>query len=56
MERGVYFDGWFKNNHCYHPSLPLRSLQMIEDLEKYHGTLLVWSAMGGGSIPVLSGA
>ncbi len=50
MERGVYFDGWFKNNHCYHPSLPLRSAQMIEDLEKYHGTLLVWSAMGGGSI------
>ncbi len=50
MERGVYFDGWFKNNHCYHPSLPLRSLQMIEDLERYHGTVLVWSAMGGGSI------
>ncbi len=50
MERGVYFDGWFKHNHCYHPSLPLRSLQMIEDLEAYHGTLLVWSAMGGGSI------
>jgi hypothetical protein len=50
MERGIYFDGWFKNNHCYHPSLPLRSAQMIEDLEKYRGTLLVWSAMGGGSI------
>lgn len=50
MERGVYFDGWIKHNHCYHPSLPLRSLQMIEDLEKYHGTILVWSALGGGSI------
>lgn len=50
MERGIYFDGWFKNNHCYHPSLPLRSMQMIDDLEKYHGTILVWSAMGGGSI------
>jgi len=50
MERGIYFDGWYKNNHCYHPSLPLRSMQMIEDLEKYHGTLLVWSALGGGSI------
>lgn len=50
MERGVYFDGWMKHNHCYHPSLPLRSLQMIEDLEKYHATILVWSAMGGGSI------
>ena len=50
MERGIYFDGWYKNNHCYHPSLPLRSRQMIEDIEKYRGTLLVWSAMGGGSI------
>lgn len=50
MERGIYFDGWYKNNHCYHPSLPVRSMQMIEDLERYKGTLLVWSALGGGSI------
>lgn len=50
MERAIYFDGWHKNNHCYHPSLPFRSMQMIEDLEGYHGTLLVWSALGGGSI------
>lgn len=50
MERGVYFDGWYKNNHCYHPGLPFRSMQMIEDLERYKGTLLVWSALGGGSI------
>jgi hypothetical protein len=28
----------------------MRSVQMIEDIEKYRGTLLVWSAMGGGSI------
>lgn len=50
MERGIYFDGWYKNNHCYHPSLPFRSMQMIEDIEKYKGTILVWSALGGGSI------
>lgn len=50
MERGVYFDGWYKDNHCYHPSLPIRNIRMIEDLEKYRGTLLVWSALGGGSI------
>lgn len=50
MERGIYFDGWYKNNHCYHPSLPMRSTQMIDDLEKYKGTILVWSALGGGSI------
>lgn len=55
MERGIYFDGWYKDNHCYHPSLPLRSLQMIEDLERYHATMLVWSALGGGviSLPYL---
>ena len=25
-------------------------MQMVEDLEKYEGTMLVWSALGGGSI------
>lgn len=50
MERGIYFDAWPHHNHCYHPSLPMRSMQMIEDLERYHATLLVWSALGGGSI------
>ena len=50
MERGIYFDGWFKHNHCYHPSLPLRSRQMLEDLERYHGTVLAWAGLGGGSI------
>ncbi len=50
MERGIYFDGWYHDNHCYHPSLPYRSMQMIEDLERYRATILVWSALGGGSI------
>ena len=50
MERGIYFDGWHHNNHCYHPTLPYRSMQMVEDLEKYKATILVWSVMGGGSI------
>ena len=50
MERGIYFDAWFKHNYCYHPSLPLRSAQHLEDLDKYHGTVLVWAGLGGGSI------
>ncbi len=50
MERGIYFDGWFRHNHCYHPSLPLRGTQMLEDLEAYHGTVLAWAGLGGGSI------
>jgi hypothetical protein len=50
LERGVYFDGWFPRQHCYHPSLPPRRLKMIEDLEAYHATSLVWASLGGGSI------
>jgi hypothetical protein len=50
MERGVYFDAWFPGQHCYHPSLPARRLRMVEHLVDYHATVLVWSALGGGSI------
>ena len=50
MERGVYFDAWFPRQHCYHPSLPPRRLRMVDDLRDYRATVLVWSALGGGSI------
>jgi hypothetical protein len=50
MERGVYFDAWFPRQHCYHPSLPARRLRMVDDLLDYKATVLVWSALGGGSI------
>jgi hypothetical protein len=50
VERGVYFDGWFPRQHCYHPSLPPRRMRMIDDLREYRATVLVWSALGGGSI------
>ena len=50
MERGIYFDAWFPRQHCYHPSLPARRLRMIDDLQAYRATVLVWSALGGGSL------
>jgi hypothetical protein len=50
VERGVYFDAWFPRQHCYHPSLPPRRLTMVDDLVDYRATMLVWSALGGGSI------
>ncbi len=50
MERGVYFDAWFPRQHNYHPSLPARRLKMVGDLQAYRATVLVWSALGGGSI------
>jgi hypothetical protein len=50
IERGVYFDAWFPRQHNYHPSFPPRRLRMIDDLEDYRATMLVWAAMGGGAI------
>lgn len=50
MERSVYFDGWHKGNYCQHPSLPMRSLHMLDDLERLGATMLVWAGLGGGSI------
>jgi hypothetical protein len=50
VERGVYFDAWFPRQHCYHPSLPPRRLRMVDDLVDYQATVLVWSALGGGSL------
>src|SRR3954447_3824766 len=50
LERGVYFDAWYHRQHCYHPSLPPRRLRMVDDLVDYRSTMLVWSALGGGSL------
>jgi hypothetical protein len=55
MERGVYFDAWYPHQHNYHPSLPPRRLRMIDHLDDYRATMLVWAALGGGviSLPYL---
>lgn len=50
MERGVYFDGWFPRHHNYHPSHPARRLRMVDDLADYRATMLVWAALGAGSL------
>jgi len=50
VERGVYFQAWFPRQHNYHPARPPRRLRMIDDLVEYRATMLVWAALGGGSI------
>ncbi|HEX6008906.1 MAG TPA: hypothetical protein VFZ50_02255 [Actinomycetota bacterium] len=50
IERGAYFDAWYPGQHNYHPSLPPRRLKMVDHLEDYRATMLVWSALGGGNI------
>jgi hypothetical protein len=50
MQRGVYFDAWYPRQHNYHPTLPPRRLRMVEELEQFRATMLVWSALGGGCL------
>lgn len=50
MERGLYFTCWYRNAWNYHPSLPMRRLGHIEDIEALEGTALVWSCLGSGVI------
>jgi hypothetical protein len=50
VERGIYFDAWYPWQHNYHPSLPPRRLRMIDHIEAYRGTMLVWAALGGGAL------
>ncbi|HEX8135570.1 MAG TPA: hypothetical protein VF880_19335 [Actinomycetes bacterium] len=50
MERGVYFDAWFPRQHNYHPSFPPRRLKMLDHLQDYRATMLVWAALGGGNL------
>lgn len=50
MQRGVYFDAWYPRQHNYHPGLPTRRLRMLDELDDMRATVLVWSALGGGSI------
>lgn len=55
MERGIYFDGWYPNEHNYHPSMPPRRLTMADDFAEMGATMLVWAGLGGGviSLPYL---
>jgi hypothetical protein len=46
----VYFDAWFPRHRNYHPSHPARRLRMVEELSEYRATMLVWAALGGGSL------
>lgn len=34
----------------YHPSLPLKNMQMVEDITDIHANMLIWSCLGSGAI------
>lgn len=50
MLRGLYFMGWFRDMWNYHPSLPMKNMHMIEDIEDIKANTLIWSCLGSGAI------
>ncbi len=50
MRIGLYFMGWYRDMWNYHPSLPMRNMQMIEDIQDMGANTLIWSCLGSGAI------
>ena len=50
MNKGLYFMGWYRDMWNYHPSLPLKNMQMVEDITDIHANMLIWSCLGSGAI------
>lgn len=50
MHKGIYFMGWYRDMWNYHPSLPMKNMQMVEDISDIHGNMLIWSCLGSGAI------
>lgn len=50
MQKGIYFMGWQRDMWNYHPSLPMKNMQMVEDICDIHGNMLIWSCLGSGAI------
>ncbi len=50
MLRGLYFMGWYRDMWNYHPSLPMKNMHMIEDIEAIKANTLIWSCLGSGAI------
>lgn len=50
MIRGMHYMCWYDRDWNYHPSMPMKRLQNIQDIEDMKGNLLLWSCMGSGAI------
>jgi len=50
MKRGMHFMCWFDEDWNYHPGMPMKRLQQIEDIVGVEGKVLLWSCLGSGAI------
>lgn len=50
MIRGMHYMCWFAEDWNYHPSLPMKRLQQVEDIVDVGGDVLLWSCLGSAAI------
>ena len=50
MLKGLYFMGWYRDMWNYHPSLPQKNMQMVQDIMDVQANMLIWSSLGSGAI------
>ncbi|MFC1462931.1 hypothetical protein ACFLQU_04915 [Verrucomicrobiota bacterium] len=50
MIRGLHYMCWYRHDWNYHPSMPMKRLQQVQDVVDMNGNLLLWSCLGSGAI------
>ncbi len=50
MIRGMYFMNWFPRDWNYHPLLPPKRIQNVQEIEASGCNMLYWCSMGSGMI------
>ncbi len=52
MIRGMHYMCWYRQDWNYHPSMPMKRLQQVQDIVDMNGNLLLWSCLGSGAIGI----
>ena len=50
MIRGLHYMCWYRQDWNYHPSMPMKRLQQVQDIVDMSGNLLLWSCLGSAAI------
>lgn len=50
MIRGMHYMCWFPEDWNYHPSMPMKRLQQVQDIVDFGGNTLLWSCLGSAAI------
>lgn len=52
MIRGMHYMCWYRNDWNYHPSMPMKRLQQVQDIVDMNGNMLLWSCLGSAAIGI----